>query len=179
MFKKSKKFSLLISFLLIFIGLIIPLSSFSINKVKEYQEEKILVNKINKNQNYYAIIDIPKIGFKKELYKINDPRNNVNKNILVHKNSIFPSNIILASHSGNSSHAYFKNLFKLKIKDKVKIYYENKIYEYEINEIEEQNKTGKLYLKEDLNERLILITCHKNNKTQVIYYSNLKSIKDI
>ena len=48
------------------------------------------------------------------------------------------------------------------------------------HKIEEQNKTGSLYIKENLNERLILITCSKNNsKTQMIYYSNLKSISDI
>lgn len=179
MLKYFKKKKLLISFLVVFLCTVIFLSSFSINKINAYKEEVSLEKKIKSNKEYYAIIEIDKINLKKELYDINNSKNNVNKNILVHKNSIFPDNIILASHSGNSKNAYFKNLYKLKKDDKVKIYYQDKIYEYIIESIEEQNKTGKLYLKEDANERLILITCHKNNKSQIIYYSKLKRIRDI
>lgn len=173
-----KKYKI-IGILLILLGVLIPLISFSNNKIEEKRNEKIITKKIA-NNDYFAIIEIPKIKLKKELYEINDKRNNVNKNILVHEYSIFPSNIILASHSGNRSNAYFKNLYKLQVKDIIKIYYQNKIYEYIIESIEEQNKTGKLYLKEDLSERLIIITCTKNNnKTQMVYYSKLKSISDI
>ena len=70
-------------------------------------------------------------------------------------------------------------MFKLKKEDIIKIYNQGEVYEYIIEEIEEQNKTGKLYIKNSLDDRLILITCHKNNKSQVIYYSKLVSIKDI
>lgn len=172
-----KKYKI-IGIILISLGILIPTIYFSSNKIKEKTNEKLIIEKIAKN-DYFAIIEIPKINLKKELYEIGDQRNNVDKNILVHKNSIFPKNIILASHSGNRKYAYFKNLYKLKVNEPVKIYYNNQIYEYIVEEIEEQNKTGNLYLKEDLNERLILITCSKNNKTQVIYYCKLKSISDI
>ena len=165
--------------LILLLGILIPLSSFSISKIEDIKENKILVQKIKNNEKYYAIIEIPKIKLQKELNEITDKKNDVNKNILVHKNSKFPDNIILASHSGNNKHAYFKNLYKLKINDHIKIYYDNKIYEYTIQKIEEQNKTGKLYLENQLNERLILITCSQNNKNQVIYYSKLTSISDI
>lgn len=175
-----KKLIRTIGLLLILLGIIIPISSFSIYKLAKNKEEKLLVKKINNSDEYFAIIDIPKIELKKELYDINNQENNVDKNILVHKSSSFPNNIILASHSGNKSNAYFKNLYKLQYKDVVHIYFQNKLYEYIIEDIEEQDKTGNLYIKEDLKERLILITCtHKNAKTQTIYYAKLKSISDI
>lgn len=177
---KKRTIIKVIGLLLIILGILIPLYSFSKNKLDQIKEEKLLVEKIENKKEYFAIIEISKIKLKKELYEINDTRNDVNKNILVHQNSTFPNNIILASHSGNKRNAYFKNLYKLKIGDKLSIYYQNKLYEYIIEDIEEQDKTGSLYLKEDLNERLILITCTKNNnRTQMIYYSKLKSIKDI
>lgn len=173
-----KKYKI-IGVLLILLGVLIPLISFSNNKIEEKRNEKTITKKIA-NNDYYAIIEIPKIKLKKELYEISDKRNDINKNILVHEHSTFPNNIILAGHSGNRNNACFKNLYKLQVKDIVKIYYQNKVYEYIIENIEEQNKTGKLYIKEDLNERLILITCTKNNnKTQMVYYCKLKSISDI
>ena len=178
MFKK-KKYKL-ISLLVLITILLIPIINSSIKEFNNHKEEKLLVQKITNKEEYYAILEIPKISLKKEIYSINDKRNDVEKNILVHENSIFPKNIILASHSGNKGNAYFKDLYKLKLKDNITIYYQNKVYKYVIEEIEEQNKTGNLYLKEDLNERIILITCTKNNnKTQMIYYGKLKSISDI
>ena len=177
--KKKKAFKIVGLFLII-LGILIPVISFSRNKLNENREERLLAQKINNNENYFAIIDIPKIKLKKELYEINNIENDVNKNILVHKNSTFPNNIILASHSGNKSNAYFKNLYKLQLKDVVHIYFQNKLYEYIIEEIEDQDKTGNLYIKEEFEERLILITCSKNNnKTQTLYYAKLKSIRDI
>lgn len=177
--KKQKVFKI-ISLLLIVVGLLTPIFNFSKNKIDKHIEEKVLAQKIDNKEDYFAIIEVPKINLKKELYDINDKRNNVDKNILVHKTSKFPQNIILASHSGNSKKAFFKNLYKLQIKDSINIFYQNKIYEYIVEDIEEQNKDGELYIKDELYERLILITCSKNNnKTQVIYYSKLRSIKDI
>lgn len=178
MFKK-KKYKI-ISLLVLIVILLIPIFNSNIKEINKNKEEKLLVQKITNKEEYYAILEIPKINLKKEIYSICDKRNNVEKNILVHENSNFPKNIILASHSGNRSNAYFKDLYKLKIKDDITIYYQNKVYKYIIEEIEEQNKTGNLYLKEDLSERIILITCTKNNnKTQMIYYGKLKSISDI
>ncbi len=178
MFKK-KKYKI-ISLLAILAILLIPIFNSRIKEFNKEKEEKLLVQKITNKEEYYAILEIPKINLKKEIYSTDDKRNDVEKNILVHENSIFPQNIILASHSGNRSNAYFKDLYKLKLKDYIIVYYQNKVYKYIIEEIEEQNKTGNLYLKEDLNERIILITCTKNNnKTQMIYYGKLKSISDI
>lgn len=63
---------------------------------------------INSSQNINdtnGIIEIPKINLKEQLPNINSTDNDVNKNIYIIKESIFPlegkkSHIILAAHSG-------------------------------------------------------------------------------
>ena len=125
-------------FLFIIVGILIPVFSFTKYKV----EEKIYVAKvdnklINNNYDYFAIIEISKINLKRELYQINNLKNNLDKNILVHESSIFPngsnSNVVLASHSGSGSNAYFKHLYKLNIGDIITLYFNGNIYEYEKN----------------------------------------------
>jgi len=143
-----------------------------------------IVTKIDYHSNYYAILDIPKINLKRELYSICDENNDINKNILVHEKSIFPdsdnSNIILASHSGSGSIAYFKNLYKLKTNDKIYLYYNDYLYEYKIIKIEYQQKTGKLLVNNYKGKMITLITCTKNsNKLQTIYYAKLNNSKKI
>ena len=52
--------------------------------------------------------------------------------------------------------------------------------EYEIIDIEYQNKTGILYLKEENEDMITLITCTKNDSTtQTIYYGILKNKEKI
>lgn len=178
MMKKSK----IIGFLLILFSLSIPLFSFTIEKTKMRVEEKEIEKKISQKEKYFAILEIPKLNLKKELYPKNDSRNQVDISILVHEASVFPnennknSKIILAGHSGNGKNAYFKNLYKLKEQDRVKIYTNGYLYEYEIKEIERQEKTGELYIKEEKGHTLILITCtYQDKKTQTIYYAKLKN----
>lgn len=163
---------------IVLLSLLIPITFYIFTQVRDYNYEISIEEKLVSNA-YYAIIEIDNISLKRELYEINDPQNNVDKNIFVHEKSTFPSssnsNIILASHSGIGSNAYFKDLYKLKINDQVKIYYNNFIWSYVIKEIEYQEKTGTLYLKEAYPEMLTLITCTKNDaKTQTIYYASLE-----
>ena len=78
------------------------------------------VNESNRKQDdYIAVIQIPKINLEKGIYNIDNSLNNVDKNIAVLRETIWPdqknSHIILASHSGNSDISYFKKLNKLKI----------------------------------------------------------------
>ena len=159
-------------------GLSIPLGYKGLDIAQVVINEKKVTEKLAQN-NYYAILEIPLINLKKELYPQSSSNNNVNKNVYVHPESIFPnnsnsSNIILASHSGNGLNAYFKNLYKLQIGNKVLIYYHDNLYTYEIKEIEYQAKTGSLYLKKEYDNMLTLITCTKNNhETQTIYYASL------
>ena len=169
--------------LLILFALLFPFLIFSLEKVNNYQYEVVLDQNMQDN-NYYGVLEIAKIDFKREFYEINSSENNVNKNVMLHEASVLPgeerSNIILAAHSGNSSSAYFKDLYQLEVKDAIFVYYQGKKWTYEIQEIEYQDKTGILYLKEDYPDMITLITCTKNDSdTQTIYYGVLKKSQNI
>ena len=165
--------------ILILFAIAYPISSFVAYKKSDYQKEIILNEKLE-TQEYFAILQIDKIELKAELFPQNSQENQVDKNIFIHSSSTFPgdttSNLILASHSGNGKNAYFQNLYKLNVNDEVMLYYNNTLWIYEIKEIEYQDKTGKLYIKEDYKEMITLITCTKNDSTkQTIYYAALKN----
>ncbi len=171
------------SFSLITIALLLPLIKHLQIKIYDYKSNLKVEEKIV-NHDYYLILEINKINLKKEIHPINSKENNVNKNIMLHKDSTLPnneiSNVILAGHSGNGLNAYFKDLYKLNLGDEVNIYYKNIIYTYEIKKIEYQAKTGELYLLNNYPKMLTLITCTHNDKTkQTIYYCALKSQKRI
>lgn len=128
---------------------------------------------------YVGNIEIPKINLTRGFTKIDSPYNTVNKNIQVVKGSSYPNvdkgNFILAAHSGNSYLAYFRNLYKLTNGDIVYINYDNVKYTYQIVNIYEQEKTGRIviYRNED-KTTLTLVTCTKNSKTkQTIYILEL------
>ena len=52
------------------------------------------------------------------------------------------SDIILASHSGNGTHAYFKNLYQMKENELIFFYYQDKKQEYRFFKKEEVEKTS-------------------------------------
>ncbi len=173
----------IIGYILIFLGLSIPVGYETKNDYTSYMEEVKITTK-EKENNYYALLEIPKISLKKEIFPKNSKENNVNKNLELHKESIMPendiSNVIILGHSGNGTHAYFKELYLLEYNDKIKLYYNNTIYYYEITYIEEEPKTGELSLTRVGEHMLTLITCTKNNKnTQTIYYATLKNKENI
>lgn len=170
--------------LLVFLGLALPFCYFTKCKVSEYQEE-VLVEKALSENDYYALLEIEKIGLKKELYPIDSKENQVNQNILLHEESILPSDadtshIILAAHSGSGWNAYFRDLYQLEVHDVISLYYQGRRWIYEIQEIEVQDKTGVLYLKEDYPHMISLITCTKNDSSsQTIYYGSLKKTQNL
>ena len=168
-----------IGLIFVFIGAFVPILGFTSYKVRD-KEYQIVLQEKEEKQDYYAILEIEKIGFKRELFKIDSKENNVNHNILVHENSIFPggevSNLILAAHSGVGSNAYFKDLYKLEKFDEIKLYYQGYLWCYEIEKIEYQDKTGVLYLLEKDIHMIALSTCTKyDNSKQTIYYGVLKN----
>ena len=78
-------------------------------------------------------------------------------------------NMILAAHNGYSSIAFFHNLYKLEIGDKVFINYNNKRYTYVISKIYDVMKTGNVTIKRDKNKTtLTMITCKGNDKQLVV-----------
>lgn len=127
------------------------------------------------NYNYIAILEIPKINLKQGFLDINSKYNNVDYNITVIQSSTMPDvengNLILASHSGNSYISYFKNLYKLEIGDQASIYYNNIKYTYNIVNIYNVEKNGRVAIyRNSYATCLTLITCTKNSDTEQTVY---------
>ena len=70
-------------------------------------------------------------------------------------------------------------MYKLKIGDNAKIYYQNKVYRYNIVNIYNENKDGSVNIYRDSNKTtLTLITCTENDKTkQTIYILELVGVE--
>lgn len=130
-------------------------------------------------ENYLFEIEIPKIKLKKEIYNLDSQLNDVNKGIELLEPLSLPENenscIILASHNGNSNVSYFNKLYKLELKDKIIINYNQKKYVYQIVNIYYIEKNGKAIIKKsNYNNIVVLITCKGKNK-QTIYIASLIS----
>lgn len=144
---------------------------------EEIKEEVIVEESkpVNDFEPYLAILTIPKIGLERGFYDKNSKLNNVDYNILFHKESDYPdeenSNVILASHSGTSSISYFKKLYQLEKGDIAYITYKNNTYTYKVKSIYYEEKDGKLaiYTYKDKNT-LTLITCTKDDNTKQTIY---------
>ena len=193
--RKNKKYLLLI---LIGIFLIVISISFHLfdyinevnyeninqEKIEEFfeienKDEDIITNETKlednkQNDNFMAVLEIPKINLKRGIYDKSNINNNVDKNIFILNESILPSeevnsHILLASHSGNSYISYFRNLYKLNINDKVYFYYQGIKYIYEISDKYEIEKTGTIKLSFDNQDDIALMTCINNTNKQLIY----------
>lgn len=128
--------------------------------------------------DYIAVLEIPKISLKRGLVDKTSPYNNVDRNIYMLKETTLPddediSHIYLASHSGNSSVSFFRNLKKLNINDKVNLYYKNTKYIYEVSKKYEIEKTGTMAIsKTDISD-IILITCVSGTNKQIVFVAKL------
>lgn len=197
--KKTKSRLILVGFFLVFIGFIILALKFgifisknaqedkSINNFKEKQEivhDDITSNKEDKedkevssksnNEEYIALLEIPKIKLEKGLYDIKSSLNNVDENIQILKESDMPNvengNMILVGHSGSGSKAYFSNLVKLDKDDIAIIIYNKKKYSYKLIDKYEIEKTGKTIINSSLSTKtLTLITCKENTNKQIVF----------
>lgn len=147
--------------------------------------EQVFEEEIKKEQkqvlvsDYIAVLEIPEINLKKGLVDMNNKYNHVDYNIQIIDSSTLPDvlngNLILAGHNGSGYTAFFKNLEKLKINDKVYIYYNDVKYEYTIDKKYDTKKDGKVEITRDNNKTTItLITCKNNsNDLQVVYVGYL------
>lgn len=202
--KNINKFICILGIIFIIIGIFILIMSLLIinnlnfisNKSIVYNIEKNNIEKNNIEDNkknientkgitdYKAILYIDKINLIAKIYDISSKKNDVDKNIEVINPSSFPdktnSNLILASHSGNSNISYFKNLDKLVPLDIIDLLYHNKKYTYKLDKIYRQEKTGKVnIIRNKNNTTLTLITCDQNDKNyQVVYIAYLININN-
>lgn len=131
--------------------------------------------------NYIGYLEIPKINLKKGFVDIKSRDNNVDKNIAIMKDSVYPnidgSLMVMASHNGTCSTCYFRNLKKLSNNDKIYIYYDEFKYTYKLVNIYEVKKTGKVSIyRNSRKTTLALVTCKWGTKdTQVVYIAELQS----
>lgn len=136
-------------------------------------------NQDNYKTKYIGTLEIPRISLKRGFVSKDSSENNVDKNIAIMSASDYPDkingNFILAAHSGNSSIAYFHELYKLERNDLAYVYYNNKKYTYLITNIYTQPKVGKVTIYRDKSKKtLTLITCTKGDSTtQTIYIAEL------
>lgn len=202
--KKSNKL-----FIISIINLVIGITLFTYNSVYDYylnvldknkvdnyiNDSKIKVNIVsidNENtinnegvNNYLGVISIPKINLEQGFYNIDNPMNNVDKNIELISNSNMPDvengTLILAAHSGNDRVSYFNKLYKLNIDDEIEIIYNKSKYLYKLIDIYEVEKTGSITLHNINNiTSLVLVTCSNfNDNLQVVYISRLVNVSEM
>ncbi|MBQ2946352.1 MAG: sortase [Bacilli bacterium] len=144
------------------------------------EEQQLEEKKENKKVeiNYIAVIKIPKIGLEKGLASKDSYYNNVNRNIQILTESDMPDkekgNVILASHSGNSSVSYFNKLNKLEYNDSVIISYKGRDYVYRMVNSYEIEKNGYAHILRNAEKTtLTLITCKHNSNKQLIVICEL------
>lgn len=128
---------------------------------------------------YDAILKIPSISLNQYLYDKEDSRNNLDERLIFLESSTTPDkeggNVIIAGHSGFGDIAYFKNLYKVKLKDKIYLTYHEKEYIYEVIKKYKVPKTGEVEVIRDPNDKVItLITCY-GPKEQIIIIGKQKS----
>lgn len=153
--------------------------NYEVNSYLNNYDEEVSYKNNNKNkEEYIGILEIKKIKLKKGFYKLNSNLNNVDKNIMIVSSSNMPDvnkgNLILASHSGNSSVSYFRYLDKLDMEDIASIYYLGNKYDYKLVNYYDVNKNGSVQIikNNDINT-LTLITCKKNTDKQTVFIFEL------
>lgn len=150
------------------------------NKLKTIVGNKIQDEEIN---NYVAVLSIPKLNFRRGLYEQHSPESELSKNIIFLDSSDMPdeqnSRVIIVGHSGDTSNSYFKYLYKLKYKDILYLHYNGIKYVYQVSDIYEIKKSGKLALESNKDKKtLTLVTCKGSDK-QLVIISTLTQEEDI
>lgn len=127
----------------------------------------------NKQLEYTAVLEIPKINLKRGVVDSTKNFSSINYAISVDSNSNYPDengNFILYAHSGNSNIAFFHNINKLEKGDNIYVYYGGIKYYYKIIRKYDIEKTGKakvIDLKDD--KYITLITCNQQrNNYQIV-----------
>ena len=157
------------------------ISNTSVSEKTNSEQIKPEQEKSNKkiSYNYIGTLEIKAINLKKGFLSIDSPYNNVDRNVTVVKESIFPdqenSNLILVAHSGNCAVCYFDKLYKLQKGNKATINYKNKKYTYNLVNIYNVEKTGQVEIRRDpKKDTLTLITCtHNSDHEQTVYIFEL------
>lgn len=145
-------------------------------EVEEVEQSEV-VKEITETpkEEYLGLLEIDKIELSRGFYSKDSELNNVNRNIMILKESDYPDkkngNVILVAHSGSSYLGYFKNLYKLQKNDTAKLTYKDKTYNYKITDIYYENKDGDVAIYRNTDKStLTLITCTKDDDTKQTVY---------
>lgn len=128
---------------------------------------------------YLGVLEIPKVGLKRGFYNLDSKYNDIQYNVTLVKGSNMPDvvngNLILMAHSGDAAVSYFAYLYILKIGDKAYVTYNGNRYAYQVVNIYDVPKTGRVKIVRSYEATtLTLITCTKNNdKAQTVYILEL------
>ena len=178
--KKICKILLVISLLIIVIyfAYVFIINVQTSMKVNEYIEKTSYIQNENTNQkdtqdikrkiNYTSILEIPSINLKGGLVDNTKNFNSIKYAVSIDNHSNYPNingNFIVYAHSGNGRNAFFRNLVKVNLNEKVYVYYNGIKYEYEIIDKYDIEKTGKAnVIITDKEKYITLITCNQSHK---------------
>ena len=127
--------------------------------------EKADTSQKEKQLEYTAVLEIPKINLKRGIVNSTKNFNSINYAISADSNSNYPNengNFILYAHSGNSKIAFFHNLNKLEKDDDIYVYYNGIKYQYKVLRKYDIAKTGKASVMDSkVNKYITLITCNQ------------------
>lgn len=118
---------------------------------------------IDKDEELF-VIDIPRIGLRRNVYNIGSKNNNVDYNIeLLDTSNIENDLYFLASHSGSSRASYFDDLIYLEVGDLISLKNKDNVLIFVVKDMYYIDKSG--YFNVSYNKKgkeLFLITCSLN-----------------
>ncbi len=143
------------------ITLSIILITFPNNNIPKKLEKEIMTIKIDK------------LNIERKIYEKNSKLNDIDKNVIIMKDSDYPdednSTVIIGAHSGTGSIAYFNDLVKIEKGDLINLFYKGKKYVYKVEEKHKDGKDGKIKIEYgDSREKLILYTCYPKDKSNYL-----------
>ncbi len=154
------------------------ISTFSVYKNTEItpipkQEVKQETKEVEK---VLMTIEIPLLKIKNNIYNVNSKENNIDKNVIITKESTMPDEqnglMIIGAHSGVGKYAYFKDLDKINIGDEIFIEYNGNKYIYIAKEIYLDDKDGNITINNDKSKKqLYLFTCNPKDKKNYLVIS--------
>ena len=135
----------------------------------------------SEDENYIAVLRIPKINLVKGLYRKDYYKNNVEYNVTIHEASDSPEvdkgNVIIMAHSGTGNIAFFKDVYKLVIGDSAILEYNGKKYTYKVVNTYDVPKTGKVEIKRNYDKNVMtLITCRHGTNNQIVVILELYDV---
>lgn len=114
------------------------------------------------NLKYYGYLVIPKVNMKLGFYNVDNEKNNVGENVTLIDTGI-NNTYLLSAHSGSGPLAYFNDLRYLSVGDKITLIIDGNIMNYEVVNIRNEIKNGKINIKNEKNQ-VILTTCNQVKK---------------